>query len=104
MDLSELDQSQQRIYTILQRYLTCYSEAIAPATEVFPLIDIPFVLYFSAMQHTPRDVFTKKAQESSPRDNSTEGGAEIAEVLSDIPFVLYFSDNEQNRRNELTVK
>jgi hypothetical protein len=100
MDLSELDQSQQRIYTILQRYLTCYSEAIAPATEVFPLIDIPFVLYFSAMQHTPRDVFTT----SSLRDNSTEDGAEIAEVLSDIPFVLYFSDNEQNRRNELTVK
>jgi hypothetical protein len=105
MDLSELDQSQQRIYTILQRYLTCYSEAIAPATEVFPQIDIPFVLYFSAMQHTPRDVFTKKkAQESSLRDASTEDGAEIAEVLSDIPFVLYFSDNEQNRRNELTVK
>jgi hypothetical protein len=102
MDLSELDQSQQRIYTILQHYLTCYSEAIAPATEVFP--DIPFVLYFSAMQHTPSYVFTKKAQESSLRDASTEDGAEIAEVFPDIPFLLYFSDNEPNRRNELTGK
>jgi hypothetical protein len=56
------------------------------------------------MQHTPSDVFTKKAQESSPRDASTEDGAEIAEVFPDIPFLLYFSDNETNRRNELTVK